>query len=179
MKHYLEATKNQPVTVLRLRLELLKMFPNLGEVMMTKESERSVMENLGLMNSLEKKGIEIIYIDEFHFNTRHSRFRGLAKRGSKAFLAINPISFQATFAVAVSKEKIYGIIRSTETMDGAWIRHYVKELLKDRIEHEGSDEMPFIIWMDNISVHTKGVLPQFILQSAVSALIIPAYTLFS
>ena len=145
MKHYVEATKNQPVTVLRLRLELLKKFPNLGEVscatirramkkelglsyrkldvkvakMMTKESERSVMENLGLVNALEKKGVEIIYIDEFHFNTRHSRFRGWAKRGSKAFLAIDPISFQATFAVAVSKEKIYGIIGSTETMDGA------------------------------------------------------------
>ena len=145
MKHYVDATKNQPVTVLRLRLELLKKFPNLGEVscatirramkkelglsyrkldvkaakMMTKESERSMMENLGLANALEKKGVEIIYIDEFHFNTRHSRFRSWAKRGSKAFLAIDPISFQATFAVAVSKEKIYRFIGSTETMDGA------------------------------------------------------------
>ena len=145
MKHYVEATKNQPVTVLRLRLELLKKFPNLGEIscviirramkkelgfsyrkldvkaakMMTKESERSVMENLGLVNALEKKGVEIIYINEFHFNTRHSRFRSWTKRGSKAFLAIDPISFQATFAVAVSKEKIYRFIGSTETMDGA------------------------------------------------------------
>ena len=145
IKNYVKAIKNQPVTVLQLRLELLKKFPNLGKVscvtirramkkelglsyqkldvkaakMMTKELERSVMENLGLVNALEQKGVEIIYRDEFHFNTRHSRFRGWAKMGSKAFLAIDPTTFQATFAVAVSKEKIYGIIESTETMDGA------------------------------------------------------------
>ena len=70
-------------------------------------------------------------------------------------------SFQTTFAFAVSKEKIYGIIGSTDIIDGASIRHYVKELFKDRIENESSDKMPFIIWMDNPFMHAKGFLSKF------------------
>ena len=73
MMHYVKATKNQLISVLRLRFELKKKLPNHGEVscaiirraikkelglnypkldvkstkMMTKEPKRSVMENLG------------------------------------------------------------------------------------------------------------------------------------
>ena len=49
----------------------------------TENSFKKLLLSAALQFELVKRGIEIIFIDKFHVNTRHHRFRGWAKKDQK------------------------------------------------------------------------------------------------
>ena len=62
----------------------------------------------------ETEGIEVIYIDEFSLSSKKIGFYGWSKRECKSYLKHFDRSFTMSFVVALSKERIYGIMGKME-----------------------------------------------------------------
>ena len=64
---------------------------------LTQIAYRKIIESALLRIELMKKYFEIIYIDEFHVNTRHHRFRGWTRKGQKGFITVDSKDFSMSF----------------------------------------------------------------------------------
>ena len=63
----------------------------------TNQMFRKLLEGVKIQKCLKDRQIECIYVDEFTVNTRHSQFRGWARRGVKGWVKINKSDFAMSF----------------------------------------------------------------------------------
>ena len=89
-------------------------------------SYRKWLESVLIQIELEKRDVEIIYIDEFHVNTRNHRFRGWTKKGEKSFITVDSKDFSMSFFWALSKTRVLGLMGKEETSKSEIVKHYLK-----------------------------------------------------
>ena len=92
----------------------------------TNEMISSFFESAAIIMKLETEGIEVIYIDEFSLSSKKIGFHGWSKRGCKSYLKHFYQSF--SFVVALSKERIYGIMGEDGTGSTETFKIFLKEL---------------------------------------------------
>lgn len=95
----------------------------------------------------------MIFVDEFKLSTKHCKTRGWAPKRTKGVIKANKSCFHASFVVALSKKNIYGIMASDITFNSFMFQRFIEEVLVRRNEDPGSSKVPFVIVMDNNSIH--------------------------
>ena len=126
------------------------------EPALNNETLRKLMEVDLIQKQLYAQNIEVIYIDEFSINTRHHKFHGWAKRGSKGFLRIQSKEFNMTFIWAVSNLNVYGLMGCEGTITSNEIKLYIRQLAISRSSDQSFKNIGFIWCMTTLkSIHVK------------------------
>ena len=142
---------------------------------LTQESYRKQLEGGLAQRKISDSGVELIFIDEFTVNTRHHAYRGWCKKGEKGYLKTDNTDFSMSFICGVSNRMVYGFLGSKSTITSSEIIWYIKELVNSRVKTEEQEDNKFIIVSDNAEVHTSEKVRDFIVQTKLRWLGIPAY----
>ena len=142
---------------------------------LTQGSYRKQLEGGLIQKRISDSNIELIFIDEFTVNTRHHAFRGWYRRGEKGYLKTDNTDFSMSFICGVSSRMVYGFLGSKSTITSSEIILYIKELVNTRAKEENQKDDKFIIVSDNAKVHTSEKVKDFIKQTKLRWLGIPAY----
>ena len=142
----------------------------------TNQMFRKLLEGAKIQKCLKDKQIECIYVDEFTVNTRHSQFRGWAKRGVKGWVKINKSDFAMSLIWALSDHQIYGILGVEGSVTSEIFKHYITDLVFKRKCISGSTSKPFVFIWDNSRVHSNELINNFLANSKLRAISIPQYS---
>ena len=142
---------------------------------LTQGSYRKQLEGGLIQKRISDSNIELIFIDEFTLNTRHHAFRGWCRRGEKDYLKTDNTDFSMSFICGVSSRMVYGFLGSKTTITSSEIILYIKELVNTRAKQENQKDDKFILVSDNAKVHTSEKVKDFIKQTKLRWLGIPAY----
>ena len=121
--------------------------------------------------------MEQIYIDGFTVSTRRNGFYGWTKRFEKGTLQIHPDSFEMSFVIALSSEKIYGMLGAIESMLAKTITFFIKEICEHRNKEGNVEKKSFIFVMDILPLHTAQSMSTFFKQPSIKAATISPYWL--
>ena len=144
--------------------------------MFTPHKIRSFFESAAIQLKLEELRVEQIYIDEFSVNARHSNLYGWSKRGEKGHLRLHSDNFTMSFVVAVSSLAVYGVMGTKKTMNAELIEYFIREMLDCRNHQKENVNRPFVIVMDNATVHTSSSMGSFLKKTGVGAVTITPYS---
>ena len=136
---------------------------------------RKLFESASLQIKLDKRNIEMIFVDEFKLSSKHWRFRGWAPKCRKGFIKSYSDSFHASFIVALSQKKIYGIMASDITFNASMFQRFIEHMLIMRNKDKESSQLPFIIVLDNNSIHNASAVQKYLKSTKVSWLTIAQY----
>ena len=139
---------------------------------------RRVFEAAMLQFKLNQEGVEIIYTDGFTVNTRHSSFRGWCVRGQKGYIRQPIESFNMSFVWAISTRRHYGLFGIKGANNSQIVKLYIQELLMERNKEKGIRSWPFVLVLDNASVHVSEISQSFYKSTKISVLTIPKYSPF-
>ena len=89
------------------------------------ENIRQFYESAYLQLKLEAGGFEVIYIDEFSFNTRKQKYKGWVRKGKHGFLKKIDDDISISCVVAFSRKAIYGIAGSKGALNS---QHFIQFL---------------------------------------------------
>ena len=142
----------------------------------TNQMFRKLLEGAKIQKCLKDKQVECIYIDEFTINTRHSQFRGWAKRGVKGWVKINKSDFAMSFIWALSDYQIYGILGVEGSITSEVFKHYIIELVSKRKCTPRRASEPFVFIWDNSRVHSNELINSFLVKSRLRAISIQQYS---
>ena len=81
---------------------------------------------------LDTQNYELIFIDEFSLSDRWLKFYGWSERGKSEYIKYIPDSFNMSFYVAFSAERIYGIMRVRGTGNLKIFIHFLSKVFKCR-----------------------------------------------
>ena len=137
---------------------------------------RSLFESEAIQLKLWELEVEQIFIDEFSVNARHSSFYGWSKRGEKRHLRLHSDNFLMSFVFALSSLAVYGVMGTNETTNAGWIEYFIREMLDWRNSHKDNASRPFVIVMDNATVHTSFGMGSFLKKAGVGAVTITPYS---
>ena len=205
-KHWIEGFFEQHkfsrITIGKLQSQLISQFPNLNGISKTSISNwlrkdlkmsykklekkaivtqradhiRRVFENAWLQTKIDEEGIETIYIDEFKVSTKHNDFWGWTKRGQRGYISFDPNSFHMSFICAVSKFKVYGVWGSEVTLRSDGVKYFIEQIIASRSRDKEMEDVPFVLWFDNASVHTSSQTRKFLERSGIRAFTVPTYS---
>ena len=111
------------------------------------ENWRKFFESAWVQSILEKQGVELIYLDEFCINTRHLIYKGWSSVGHKDYISVNLEEFSMSFILALSKERVYGIMGCPGSIDHTVVRHFIKLLWAYRDEIPSSTNTPLLLFL--------------------------------
>ena len=144
--------------------------------MFTPNKIRSFFESAAIQLKLEELRVEQICIDEFSVNARHSNLYGWSKRGEKGHLRLYSDNFTMSFVVVVSSLAVYGVMGTKKTMNAELIEYFIREMLDCRNHQKENVNRPFVIVMDNATVHTSSSMGSFLKKIGVGAVTITPYS---
>ena len=139
-------------------------------------SYRKWLESVLIQIELEKRDVEIIYIDEFLVNILSHRFRGWTKKSEKDFITVDSKDFSMSFFWALSKTRVLGLMGKEETNKSEIMKHYLKCMFQNLNNRDISQDKRTIIVWDNAPVHTSNATIEFIRSAKLRVLSIPPYT---
>ena len=142
----------------------------------TQTSYRKWLESALLQIELMRKDVEIIYIDEFHVNTRLHRFRGWTQKGQKGYITVDLKDFSMFFFWALSYKRVYGLMGKEDTNKSEIVKYYLKNLYEDLIRTDKNQANRTIVIWDNAPVHSSNATTEFIKSAKLRVLTIPPYT---
>ena len=140
------------------------------------ENWRKFFESAWVQSTLEKQGVELIYIDEFSINTRHLKYKGWSRIGHKGYISVNLEEFSMSFIWALSRERVYGIMGCPGSIDHTVVRHFIKLMWAYRSKIPTSANMPFAIVFDNAFVHACSPMVEFYEKSNLKVVSIRPYS---
>ena len=134
----------------------------------TEETWRKMAESLSIQAELCLRGIDVVYWDEFKFSWHTSKHYGWAPRGRWGYKQLMPGKFQATFMLAFSVKKVYGVMATTGTFNAHKFIYFLS-----KIRSTAQDKYA-VIW-DNSKVHVASVVQKFLKEQELWIISIPPY----
>ena len=141
---------------------------------LTSENMRWYFESAAFLSKMRKERVEVIFFDGFSLDTRKFRFYHWSTKGKPAYLSINDSQFHMSFLIGISKERIYGIMGVKGITNSSVIISYLTELLTQRNKDKNFKKKPFMLWMDNASVHVSESTQKFLSKCKLRAVTIAA-----
>ena len=136
---------------------------------------RWYFESSAFLSKTRKEWVEVIFFDGFSLDTRKFRFYHWNIKGKLAYLSINDSQFHMSFLIGISKERIYGIMSVKGITDSSVIISCLTELLTQRNKDKNFKKKPFMLWMDNVSVHVSESTQNFLSKCKLRAVTIAAW----
>ena len=119
----------------------------------TENNRRKMMESAALLLNLAHDGIELVFVDEFTFQSRSIKMYGWAENNSKPVIKslLEPISF--SFIVSLSYRKYYVHAVSDSTNNSTKFKEYLEKLISEIRNNMDQNDTKFYIVADNSSIH--------------------------
>ena len=134
----------------------------------TEETRRKIAESLNIQATLCLRGIDIIYWDEFKFSWHTSKHYGWAPRGRWGYKQLIPGKFQATFMLAFSVKKIYGVMATIGTFNAQKFIYFLSKIAST------AQDKYAVIW-DNSKVHVASEVKKYLREQELWIISIPPY----
>ena len=139
---------------------------------LTSESTRWYFESAALFSKMKQQGIEIIFFDGFSLDMRSLILYHWSKRGISAYLALGDSKFHMSFIIGLSNLKIYGLLGVEGITNSSIVIKYLSEMISHRNNDLRFKQKPFLLWMDNASVHVSFECQAFLTQRKLRAVTI-------
>ena len=153
-----------------------KKVDKLCNISLKQDNIRKFCESAAIQIRLEWKGIELIYIDEFSFNSRQNKFYNWSERGKKAFIETDIRSFTMSFMLGFSKKYFYGIMGTTGTGDSLMFINFINDLVLTRSEILNNNDSNFVLVMDNAAIYVSQRVSDYVKTANLSILTIAPYS---
>ena len=159
--------------------ELRLSFKKLGNTNPTKVSPESRV-NLAncwkLIIWMIEGGYHLIFVDEFLINRNTISKYGWAKRGMPGRLMKRPTSFNMSFVVAHSQERVEGLMGTVSTFNQSKYAYFLKKLvMKLKYSHD-VDYKKIAIVADNCRFHRTNIIKEFLKKWDILWIFIPLYS---
>ena len=119
--------------------------------MMTIESKRDFIEAAYLQLLLKESGYKLIYLDEFLVSMHKENIYSWSERGKSPIVFVNPSSFIMSFVIAVSKDRVEGIMTSNHSINSESFSIFLKDAWRTVTEDDNKINKIWIIF-DNASI---------------------------
>ena len=143
--------------------------------MLAGERKREFFESAYIQYFLEKSGVTLIYIDEFHVSLRNSRLYNWSPRRSSAIIPINHDAWTMSFVIAISSKGIEGIKASTNSINSEIFTWFCEDVWRRFTDWDERTQTPVIIW-DNASLHTWKESTEFMKKQGIKWITITPYS---
>ena len=130
-----------------------------------------VLTNVAVIDRLQNSGYSIIYVDEFRFTTKSSKYFGWIKRGESGYVKTFISNFEINFIIGFSDQGIQGVILNTKTNNANLFRYFLYQLNMNQNDK-------YVIVLDNASYHKTKEIQDFWENHGVFMLTIPPYSPF-
>ena len=94
----------------------------------TIEGIRKFIESAWLIKTLMLEEYNLVFIDEFTINNRHSKLKSWTNRGKHGFINISNEIFSKSFAIAFSKGRFYALQDTLGAFDSAAFIEFIKKV---------------------------------------------------
>ena len=140
--------------------------------MLEPERKRDFFENAFTQITLEAKGFELVYIDEFHVSMQNHRAYSWSKRGSPALLGLNSDPWTQSFAIAISRKREEGVLTCSNSITKKTFKWFIHDVWKKLIQDQTSWAKKVII-LNNHSIHKSEEIVQYLKNNGIKAVTIP------
>ena len=113
-----------------------------------------------------------------HNEHRHSSFRGWCVRVHIGYIRQPIESFNMSFVWAISTRRHYGLFGINGVNNSQIVKLNIQELFIERNKEKGIRSQPFVLVLDNSSVHVSEISQSFYKSTKISVLTIPKYSPF-
>ena len=134
----------------------------------TEETRRKMAQSLNIQAALCLKGIDVIYWDEFKFSWHTSKHYGCTPRGNWGYKQLMPGRFQASFMLAFSAKKLYGIMATTGSFNSQNFIYFLS-----KIASTAQDK--YVVICDNSKVHVASKVSKYLKENELWIIRIPPY----
>ena len=139
------------------------------------EKYRQILQSAALLQKLRNSNIEMIYLDEFSFDPRKTKFHGWGKKNSKKFISWFPEMKTMSFVIGFSQKQFYGVLGKQGTINSDVFKYYLQGLIKQLNSANNSMfDSALIIW-DNAVIHKSRIIKTFLSNNSVGILTIYPY----
>ena len=118
-----------------------------------KENITKMLQSAALLQTLRSSSTEVIYLDEFSFDTRKSKFYGWGPRNSKVFAKWFLEDQWFSFIVGLSSERYYGFLGTDQTINSDIFKTYIRALIKQIKDDSMDTNKSYLIVWDNAAIH--------------------------
>lgn len=125
---------------------------------------------------LERRNIELIFVDEFSFTNRTQALYSWGPKGQQKRIIVLSQSFSFSWMIGISKRHYYGVMASDSTGDSEMFIRFIVAWITSRgsIFHEDDIKMVFVC--DNATIHKNIKVQEFISIKGISILTIWPYS---
>ena len=124
---------------------------------------------------MENRGYELIYVDEFHISMKSSTLYNWSLKGYSAIISVGPDPWIMSFAVALSRKRVEGILASNKSINSSMFKWFMQDVVNmNNKERDNANKIGFI--MDNSPIHCSIEWKEFMKKSKVRWIIIPPYS---
>ena len=188
IQNYLEENKLKQFTLQSIKNNLSLQFPELMKIskptiskwikqdysmrykklskvnpgMISLQRKELTMEAIAILGTLETKGIEVIYIDEFTVSEKSYKPYGWSWVKQKGWKLMSSDNFCMGFIVGLSSELLYGVMGVKGTTTSTIFVSYLEELTKHIKSRNYFRESKYVLWWDNASYHKSEIVKQFL-----------------
>ena len=130
-----------------------------------------ILTNVAVIYELQNSGYSIVYVDEFRFTTKSSKYFGRVKRGEPGYMKTYINDFEINAIIGFSNQGIHVIILNTETNDAKIFWYFLYQL-----NTYPNDK--HVIVPDNASYHKTKEIQDLYEDHGIFVLTIPPYSPF-
>ena len=137
----------------------------------TMQSRRKILESVSAQIKLRQWDATVIYIDEFKYSSQGNNYYGWTEKGKVGYCKLLPNKFQASFMLAISSEKVHGIMATPNTFNAEKFKYFLEQLVN-------STTSKYAIICDNAKIHLANLIQKYLAERKISLITIPAYSPF-
>ena len=114
-------------------------------------------------------------LTSFRFSHKQTKSYWWAQISKRWYIQWIPQEFKMSFIIGISKDRLYGLMRSSGIIDATITIEFIKEILEVRQKvFNNSDRKAFIVW-NNTSIHKSSNVKEFVEGIKIKILIIWPY----
>ena len=78
--------------------------------------------------------------------------------------------------VGFSRNRIYGLFISLETIDSTCVRYFIAQVLQNKAKLDGDEKMQTVFVCDNVKTHKSEMMKEFVVENNIKIVTITPYS---
>ena len=120
---------------------------------LSQDRKELTMDSIAILGTLEERGVEIVFIDEFTASGKSYKPYGWSSIKNKGWKLTPNDQFSMGFIMSLSAKWTYGIMGVKGTTDSSVFVTYLNDLVRHMESKANSSEMDYVLCWDNASYH--------------------------
>ena len=125
------------------------------------EGIRKFVESAWLIKTLILEEYDLVFIDEFTVDNRHTKLKSWTDRGKYGFINISNENFSKSFAIAFSKDRFYAVQDTLGAFDSIDFIEFIKKVKNAYDEERHNSKCKLVLVIDNAPIHVSRLVKEF------------------